>query len=49
MVQKTLGHSTPVVTQRYSHVADAMIANAFRAMEADTANAKPGKVVRLAE
>lgn len=47
VVQKTLGHSTPIVTQRYSHVADAMITNAFRAMEADTANAKPGKVVRL--
>ncbi|WP_428561417.1 MAG: tyrosine-type recombinase/integrase [Solidesulfovibrio sp. DCME] len=47
VVQKTLGHSTPVVTQRYSHVADAAIANAFRAMEADTANAKPGHVVRL--
>ena len=39
VVQKTLGHSTPTVTQRYSHVADAMIANAFRAMEADTAQA----------
>ncbi|BAH76935.1 site-specific recombinase [Solidesulfovibrio magneticus RS-1] len=45
VVQKTLGHSTPVVTQRYSHVADASIANAFRAMEADTAKAQPGKKV----
>lgn len=31
--------------QRYSHVADAAIANAFPAMEADTAKAKPGKKV----
>ena len=45
VVQKTLGHSTPVVTQRYSHVADTAIANAFRAMEEDTAKAQPGKKV----
>lgn len=50
VVQKTLGHSTPVVTQRYSHVADAAIANAFRAMEADTAKAQPGnKVISLGD
>lgn len=47
VVQKTLGHSTPTVTQRYSHVADAMIANAFRAMEADSEKAKDKKMVRL--
>ncbi len=49
VVQKTLGHSTPVVTQRYSHVADAAIANAFRAMEADTAKVSDGKVVSMGE
>jgi integrase len=49
VVQKTLGHSTPVVTQRYSHVADAAIANAFRAMEKDSAKASDEKVVSIGE
>ncbi|MEL7640752.1 MAG: tyrosine-type recombinase/integrase [Solidesulfovibrio sp.] len=49
VVQKTLGHSTPVVTQRYSHVADAMITNAFRAMEAVTAKAGDKKVISLGD
>jgi integrase len=49
VVQKTLGHSTPVVTQRYSHVADTAIANAFRAMEKDTAKASDKKVISLAD
>jgi len=49
VVQKTLGHSTPVVTQRYSHVADAAITNAFRAMEADTAKAGDKKVISLGD
>jgi len=36
------------VTQRYSHVADAMIANGFRAMEADSEKATAkGKVVAI--
>jgi len=49
VVQKTLGHSTPVVTQRYSHIADAMIANAFRAMEADSEKAKDKKLMRFGD
>jgi len=49
VVQKTLGHSTPVVTQRCSHIADAMIANAFRAMEADSEKAKDKKLMRFGD
>ncbi len=50
LVQKQLGHSTPVVTQRYSHVGDAQLEEACRAFEALIQKPKAGnKVNRLAD
>lgn len=34
LVQKQLGHSTPVVTQRYAHISDAQLEEASKAFEA---------------
>jgi len=48
LVQKLLGHSTPVVTQRYSHVADEQLAEAVKRMEAGLERKqRKGKVVSL--
>lgn len=50
VVQRQLGHSTPVVTQRYSHVSDEMLQQATQAFESGLGTQKKnGKVTRLAD
>jgi len=50
VVQRQLGHSTPVVTQRYSHVSDEMLQQATKAFESGLEKRKDtGKVARLAD
>lgn len=46
-VQRLLGHSTPLMTQRYSHVSDTMLADAVEQMEQDTKPLRLGRVVAL--
>lgn len=50
VVQRQLGHSSPVVTQRYSHVSDEMLQQATKAFESGLEKRKDtGKVARLAD
>lgn len=46
-VQRLLGHSTPLMTQRYSHVSDTMLAKAVEQMERDTTSIPHGRVMVL--
>ncbi len=47
LVQKQLGHSTPVVTQRYAHVSDQQLAEATLAFERGLERKQAGKVIPL--
>ena len=47
-VQRLLGHSTPIMTQRYAKLADADLKQAVQAMEQDTKiRQSKGRVIRL--
>jgi integrase len=46
-VQRLLGHSTPVMTARYSKLADADLKEAVETMERAAEIKKGGKVIRL--
>lgn len=47
LVQKQLGHSTPVVTQRYAHVSDQQLAEATQAFENGLEKKAAGKIIPL--
>ena len=47
LVQKLLGHSTPVVTQRYAHVADNMLRKAVQTLETGMKQKQPENVPNL--
>jgi integrase len=47
LVQKQLGHSTPVVTQRYAHVSDQQLAEATQAFEKGLEKKAAGKIIPL--